>query len=215
MISAAGAVFGQHSVYLTAEEFENQLGTNNYTETFDSIAGGNLGVNSLEFSGGGPDFTFTASVPAGEGNLGGMQGANMEDHGWVGAGMRARDDQVPLNITFAEPMVSVGGYFFSALSGGAFSPNDSVRLTFSFQSSGELVQTLSASTHAGSFLGVTATGGDRITGLTIEALDVDGHSATSEITMGTIPEPGSVALGISLAALGVVVAGRRLRGRKV
>lgn len=206
----------ESTVLLTSGEFQSHLGSS-YTETFDTIPGGSLGVQTMAFTDGGPGFSFTASVTTK--SLGGMQGATESDHGWVGAGLRAREKYIPLTIDFDQPVTAVGGYFFGVLNGGVFSPGQPVNLEIEFETGSPQVESYSPSLHADSYRGFVATAENRITRLTITAPDSgpgfgDGHSSTSEITIGVIPEPSTLGLILSISSLGLVLARRRFHAVK-
>lgn len=220
-----GSVFAQAPVtYTSSEDFEAALVAGSYTEDFTRLrtegpspgwgeSGGSMSTGSYAFpQPNDGNFGFTAQTASG--NLSFLRNDDPGANEWEGDGLGTQSDRVTWSIIPDAPVSGLGGYFFivtGGIGGGQFVANQALNLVFSFETGPNQTFLHSSATHEDSFFGITNED-DLITGLSLQVVSPEGSllAASSDVTMGTVPEPSTVALLMSVFVLGFVVIRRRI-----
>jgi hypothetical protein len=173
------------TVFTSSASFQARIAPGAYTENFDAL--GALPSGPVAFSGG----AFTYSVSA-LGDLFATAGALSTNEA---------DDAITIDIGGGGAH-AIGGNFFASDFDGSFFPT-SISLILSDGS----VETFSPTSLADSFRGFVFDN-QLITSLVISGPGAGLYATLDDLTVGTIPEPTSIAL-VAVAAFGLLATRRR------
>jgi len=179
---ASMSSFAATTVYTVPASFAAALLPGAYTESFNAVTN----PPPASFSGGA--FTYSVSAPGGTYASGTFLGTNLPDEA--------------LTITFTSGNVrGVGGNFYATNISDAF---QTVAVTFTLNDG--TTASFTPASAASSFRGFVST--TLITSMVISSPGVSLYAGIDSLTVGAVPEPGSVGL-MCLGLAGLAAAARR------
>ncbi|MET0519105.1 MAG: PEP-CTERM sorting domain-containing protein [Burkholderiaceae bacterium] len=187
LVLASAPSFGSTVTYLSSAAFLAHVGPGAYTENFDGLA--NLPSGPVPFSGGG--FSYTISAP----------GDIYASGDFVGTSFPY--EVLTINFTSGN-VTALGGNFFSSDLGDAFVATP-ITLTLSDATSVTFTPTSASDSYRGFTSDVA------ISSLTMTLTETQFQSlyaGLDNLTVGAVPEPGTLAL-LGLGMTGLLVSRRR------
>jgi hypothetical protein len=217
----------QFTIYTSEAAFQSAIQPLKFINSFDSVPTGafiNASATSVTFFDAPSGYQYNVStVPTGtnQGLYGAADPTNLSDRA-----ISTFNVGRTLTITFTgTPVTAFGGLFFLTNQPGNAIAGD-VLVTFSSASATIPPQTITngalANYTSGQYLGITLSGGNTLTSLTITPLpdpetEAVNYATINNVTTGAVaaPEPGSLALaaGGLLPLVGAVAGRRRMRRR--